>query len=302
MTGEVYPLKSLSASIVQAVAKGGQSTVMVNARRRFPASGIAFEADLVMTADHVVEQDEGITITLADGSSLEASVAGRDPGNDLAVLRSSAAQLTPAEHLTQDVQVGQVVVALGRPSQEGIEASLGIISAVGGPVRTGRGGLLENYLRTDAIPFPGFSGGPLIDLEGRVVGMNTSGLAHGAAISIPANLVWADAENLVKFGYIKRGYLGVRSQLVQLSPDLQNALTRQQETGLLLVWVENGSPAEAGGLIVGDVLVGVDGHPVADHDELMVGLGGETVGKAISIEVLRGGKPFTVQVKVGERK
>lgn len=302
MTGEVYPLKSLSASIVQAVAKGGQSTVMVNARRRFPASGIAFEADLVMTADHVVEQDEGITITLADGSSLEASVAGRDPGKDLAVLRSSAAQLTPAEHLTQDVQVGQVVVALGRPSQEGIEASLGIISAVGGPVRTGRGGLLENYLRTDAIPFPGFSGGPLIDLEGRVVGMNTSGLAHGAAISIPANLVWADAENLVKFGYIKRGYLGVRSQLVQLSPDLQNALTRQQETGLLLVWVENGSPAEAGGLIVGDVLVGVDGHPVADHDELMVGLGGETVGKAISIEVLRGGKPFTVQVKVGERK
>ena len=302
MTGEVYPLKSLSASIVQAVAKGGQSTVMVNARRRFPASGIAFEADLVMTADHVVEQDEGITITLADGSSLEVSVAGRDPGNDLAVLRSSAAQLTPAEHLTQDVQVGQVVVALGRPSQEGIEASLGIISAVGGPVRTGRGGLLENYLRTDAIPFPGFSGGPLIDLEGRVVGMNTSGLAHGAAISIPANLVWADAENLVKFGYIKRGYLGVRSQLVQLSPDLQNALTRQQETGLLLVWVENGSPAEAGGLIVGDVLVGVDGHPVADHDELMVGLGGETVGKAISIEVLRGGKPFTVQVKVGERK
>ena len=302
MTGEVYPLKSLSASIVQAVAKGGQSTVMVNARRRFPASGIAFEADLVMTADHVVEQDEGITITLADGGSLEASVAGRDPGKDLAVLRSSAAQLTPAEHLTQDVQVGQVVVALGRPSQEGIEASLGIISAVGGPVRTGRGGLLENYLRTDAIPFPGFSGGPLIDLEGRVVGMNTSGLAHGAAISIPANLVWADAENLVKFGYIKRGYLGVRSQLVQLSPDLQNALTRQQETGLLLVWVENGSPAEAGGLIVGDVLVGVDGHPVADHDELMVGLGGETVGKAISIEVLRGGKPFTVQVKVGERK
>jgi S1-C subfamily serine protease len=302
MTGEVNPLKSFSASIVQAVAKGGQSTVMVNARRRFPASGIAYEADLIMTADHVVEQDEGITITLADGGSLEASVAGRDPGKDLAVLRSSAAQLTPAEHLTQDVQVGQVVVALGRPSQEGIEASLGIISAVGGPVRTGRGGLLENYLRTDAIPFPGFSGGPLIDLEGRVVGMNTSGLAHGAAISIPANLVWADAENLVKFGYIKRGYLGVRSQLVQLSPDLQNALTRQQETGLLLVWVENGSPAEAGGLIVGDVLVGVDGHPVADHDELMVGLGGETVGKAISIEVLRGGKPFTVQVKVGERK
>jgi S1-C subfamily serine protease len=301
MTNEVNPLKAFSESIVEAVAKGGQSTVMVSARHRFPASGIAYAADLVVTADHVVERDEGITITLADGSSLEASVAGRDPGNDLVVLRTSAAQLPPAEQLTQEARVGQVVVALGRPSQDGVEASLGIISAVGGPVRTGRGGLLEHYLRTDAIPFPGFSGGPLIDTEGRVVGMNTSGLAHGAAISIPANLVWADAENLVKFGYIKRGYLGIRSQLVELTPDLQKSLTRQQATGLLLVTVESGSPSEAGGLIVGDILVGVEGQPVTDHDELMAKLGGETVGKAISIEVLRGGKPFTVQVKVGER-
>jgi S1-C subfamily serine protease len=302
MTSEVNPLYGFSDSIVQAVAKAGQSTVLVNARHRFPASGIAYGVDLVVTADHVVERDEGISITLADGSSLEASVAGRDPGNDLVVLRSKAAQLTPAERLTQEVQVGQVVLALGRPSQEGIEASLGIISAVGGRVRTGRGGLLEHYLRTDAIPFPGFSGGPLIDTEGRVVGMNTSGLAHGVAISIPANLVWADAENLVKYGYIKRGYLGIRSQLVELTPDLQKALTRQQERGLLLVSVENGSPAEAGGLIVGDILVGVTGHAVADHDELMVELSGEAVGKTIPIEVLRGGKPFTAQVVVGERK
>jgi S1-C subfamily serine protease len=194
------------------------------------------------------------------------------------------------------------VIAVGRPSQEGVEASLGIISAVGGPARTGRGGMLERYLRTDATPFPGFSGGPLVNTEGKVVGMNTSGFGHGVAISIPANLVWADAENLVKFGYIKRGYLGIRSQLVELTPDLQKELKRQQETGLLLVSVENGSPAEAGGMIVGDILVGVDGQAVADHDALMVRLSGEVVGKPISIEVLRGGKPFTAQVKVGERK
>jgi len=302
MANVVNPLNAFSDSIIQAVAKAGQSTVMVNARRRIPASGIAYAENLVVTADHVVEQDEGISITLADGSSLEASVAGRDPQNDLAVLRSRAAQLTPAEKLTREVNVGQVVLALGRPSQEGIEASLGIISAVGGPVRTGRGGLLEHYLRTDAIPFPGFSGGPLIDTEGRVAGMNTSGLAHGAAISIPANLVWADAENLVKFGYIKRGYLGIRSQLVELTQDLQEVLTRQQGTGLLLVSVESGSPAGAAGLMVGDILVGIDGHNVADHDELMIRLGGEAVGRAISIEVLRGGKPLTMQVTVGERK
>jgi S1-C subfamily serine protease len=302
MANEINELNAFSDSITQAVKRAGQSTVMVDARRRFPASGIVYAADLVVTADHVVERDEGITVTLADGTSQEAGIAGRDPGNDLVVLRLSGAELTPAEPLSKEAQVGQVVIAVGRPSQEGVEASLGIISAVGGPARTGRGGMLERYLRTDATPFPGFSGGPLVNTEGKVVGMNTSGFGHGVAISIPANLVWADAENLVKFGYIKRGYLGIRSQLVELTPDLQKELKRQQETGLLLVSVENGSPAEAGGMIVGDILVGADGQAVADHDALMVRLSGEVVGKPISIEVLRGGKPFTAQVKVGERK
>jgi S1-C subfamily serine protease len=302
MANEINELNAFSDSITQAVKRAGQSTVMVDARRRFPASGIVYAADLVVTADHVVERDEGITVTLADGTSQEAGIAGRDPGNDIVVLRLRGAELTPAEPLSKEAQVGQVVIAVGRPSQEGVEASLGIISAVGGPARTGRGGMLERYLRTDVTPFPGFSGGSLVNTEGKVVGMNTSGFGHGVAISIPANLVWADAENLVKFGYIKRGYLGIRSQLVELTPDLQKELKRQQETGLLLVSVENGSPAEAGGMIVGDILVGADGQAVADHDALMVRLSGEVVGKPISIEVLRGGKPFTAQVKVGERK
>ena len=135
--------------------------------------------------------------------------------------------------------------------------------------------LLERYLRTDAIPFPGFSGGPLIDTEGRVVGLNTSGLAHGAAITIPAFLAWSDAENLAKYGYIKRGYLGIRSQQVALTADIRKELSREQEAGLLLVSVESGSPAEAGGLIVGDILVAIEGQAIADHDELMVHLSGE---------------------------
>jgi S1-C subfamily serine protease len=195
-----------------------------------------------------------------------------------------------------------VVLALGRPSQEGIEASLGIISAVGGPARTGRGGLLERYLRTDAIPFPGFSGGPLVDTEGSVVGLNTSGLAHGAAITIPAFLAWADAENLAKYGYIKRGYLGIRSEQVELSAEASQALGREQETGLLLVSVEKGSPAEAGGLMVGDILVAINRQPVPDHDTLMVHLGGEAVGKPISVQILRGGQPMEMAVTPGERK
>ncbi len=302
MAAENNSLSALSEALVQAVARAGASTVLVNGRRRLPASGIAYTAELILTADHVVERDEDVSVVLDDGSEVKASIAGRDPGNDLALLRLEKASAKAAEKASQDAKVGQVVIALGRPSLDGIEASLGIVSAIGGPVRTGRGGMLERYLRTDAVPFPGFSGGPLADVEGKIVGLNTSGLAHGAAITIPAFLAWSDAENLAKYGYIKRGYLGIRSQQVELTPEVRKTLNREQEAGLLLVSVEKGSPAEAGGLIVGDILVAIEGQPIADHDELMVHLGGETVGKALSLQILRGGQPVTVPVTVGERK
>ena len=193
------------------------------------------------------------------------------------------------------------MIALGRPNVGGIEASLGIISAISGPVRTGRGGMLERYLLTDSTPFPGFSGGPLIDTKGRVVGLNTSGLAHGASITIPIDLAWKSAEQLEKHGHIKRGYIGIRSQHVSLSQEMKVELDREQETGLLLVSVEENSPASAGGLMVGDILVAIEGHPVADHDELMVGLSGESIGKSTAIEVLRGGKAQSLTVIIGER-
>lgn len=302
MASESNLLSDLSDLMVQAVEKAGESTVLVNARRRFPASGIAYAADLILTADHVVERDEDLSVMLASGTSLSASIAGRDPGNDLALLRLESASLKPAEKASQEARVGEIVLALGRPSQEGIEASFGVVSAIGGPVRTGSGGLLERYLRTDVVPFPGFSGGPLINTQGQVVGLNTSGFTHGASITIPAALAWLDAANLAQYGYIKRGYLGIRSQAVALSPDLSKALGRQQEQGLLLVSVETGSPAEAGGLIVGDILVGIEGQPVTSHDELMVYLTGQAVGKPLSIQVLRGGQPLAVSVTVGERK
>jgi S1-C subfamily serine protease len=302
MSNESNPLTAFSETLVQAVAKAGESTVLVNGRHRMPASGIVYAADLILTADHVVERDEDISVMLANGTNIKATIAGRDPGSDLVLLRLEKTSTTPAEKANHEARVGQVVIALGRPSADGIEASLGIVSAVGGPARTGRGGMLERYLRTDAIPYPGFSGGPLIDTEGKVVGLNTSGLAHGTAITIPAFLAWSDAENLAKFGYIKRGYLGIRSQQVELTPDLRKALGRDQEASLLLVSVERESPAETGGLIVGDILVAIEGQPVIDHDELMVHLSGETVGKSLSLQILRGGQPVTKSVTVGERK
>ena len=302
MSNEPNPLTALSEAMAEAVAKAGAATVMVNARRRFPASGIAYAADLVLTADHVVERDDDISVVLPDGSQLKATVAGRDPGSDLAVLRLERGAASAAQPAPQDPRVGQLALSLGRPTEEGIQASLGIVSAIGGPVRTGRGGLLDRYLRTDATPYPGFSGGPLVDTAGRVIGVNTSGLARGASLAIPVGLAWQIADTLDKHGHVRRGFLGVRSQPVTILSAQQKALGREQSSGLLLVGVEENSPAEAGGLLVGDIIVAISGQPVTDADQLLASLVGDVVGKPVPVQVLRGGQPTVIQVTIGERK
>jgi S1-C subfamily serine protease len=288
--------------MVAAVEKAGAATVTVNARRRMPASGVAYAADLILTAEHVVERDDDIHVGLPDGTSLAGSVAGRDPGSDLALLRLEKPVASIAQPAAQPAKVGQLVLALGRPGSDGVQASLGVVSAIGGPVRTGRGGMLEQYLRTDAIPYPGFSGGPLVDAAGQVVGINTSGLARGAALTIPTALAWGLAEALKTHGHVRRGYLGVRSQPVAIPAAQQAALGRSQEAGLLLVGVESGSPAEAGGMLVGDIIVAIAGQVVTDPDELLASLAGSVVGKPTAVEVLRGGQSASLTVKIGERK
>ena len=292
-------LVELSNSLAAAAEKAAASTLLVNARRRMPASGIAFASDLVLTADHVIEQEDGISVLLADGTEAAAKLAGRDPGSDLAVLRLEKEHAAPAEPAGQ-ASIGQLVLALGRPSNAGIEASLGVISAMGGPLRTPRGSI-DRYIRTDATPYPGFSGGPLVDAEGKVVGVNTSGFGRGVVLTIPAEYAWKVADQLARSGSVKRGFLGVRSEAVELPESAQKELKRSQTTGLLLVSVERKSPAEAAKLIVGDILVGVDGQPVPDHDALFAHLAGDVVGKSVPMEVLRGGKPQVFMVEVGAR-
>jgi len=293
-------LVELSNAMAEAAEKAGTSTVMVNARRRLPATGIAYSADLILTANHVVEREEGITVRLSDGTEVPVTVVGRDYGTDLALLRVERALAKPAE-TAQDAQVGQIVLALGRPSESGIEASLGVVSVVGGPVHT-RHGAIDKYIRTDTTPFPGFSGGPLVDAEGRVLGLNTSGFGHGAAITIPVDLAWKVAEQLAKHGSVRRGYLGVRSQGVEIPEAAQKALKREQTSGLLLVGVESDSPAGAAGLMVGDIIVALDGQPVQDHDELLARLNADVIDKSTPVEVLRGGQPQSINVKIGARK
>ena len=294
-------LVELSDALADAAEKTGKATVLVNARRRMPASGIVYASDLVLTADHVVEREEGIKVILADGAEITARVAGRDAGSDLAVLKLERAAGSVAEVTKSPARLGQIALALGRPSPDGIEASLGTVSAVGGPIRTGRGGMLERYLRTDSISYPGFSGGPLVAADGTVLGLNTSGLANGAAVTVPADIAWRIADTLVKHGRIKRGYLGIRSQAVDLPEASQKTLQREQAMGLLIMGIEKESPAAKGGLIVGDILVGVAGEPVLHHDELFARLNSEVVGKSTPIDILRGGQPQTLNVLIGEK-
>lgn len=289
-------LHDLSNALQAAVEAAGASVVTVAARRRIPASGVVIRPGIVLTASHVVKEDE-IRVTLPGGQELAAELLGRDPFSDLAVLKLAEEAGQPAQ--TAPAQVGQLALALGRPG-EAVQASLGIVSASGGPVPLRRGGVLNAYLRSDAVPYPGFSGGPLVDVEGRVLGINTSGLGWGAGLTIPAELAWETAASIEKNGGAKRGFLGLRSQLVELSAEARKALKREQAAGLLVMSVEEESPAAAAGLIVGDILTGLGGQPLEDHDELMLQLNAHA-GKESTLDVLRGGKPQSLKVAVGEQ-
>jgi S1-C subfamily serine protease len=295
------PLTDFSNGLTSVVEKAGASTILVDARKRYPASGIAYAEDLILTADHVVTREEDIKVGLPDGKTLTATLAGRDPGSDLALLKLAEKALSPAK-TSDDVKVGQLVLALGRPNNAGMQASWGIVTAISGPARTSRGGLLDEYLQTETTPYPGFSGGPLVNTEGEVLGLNTSGLTRGSSLTIPIKVAWRIADALAKHGTVKRGYLGVRTQPVEIAEAARKALQREQGQGLLVLWLEEAGPAEKGGLLVGDILVAISGQPVGDPDDLFAALNSETVGKSIAVEVLRGGRPETVQVTVAERK
>jgi len=295
-------LTNFSDAMADAVEKAAGSVVLVDGRRRFPASGILFAANLVVTADHVVERDEEIHVILADGKELTAEVAGRDPSSDLAVLKLAESVEGVAEVYEGEMRVGEFVLALGRHSTKGIEASLGVVSYINGPVRTHRGGLIERFIRTDAAPLPGFSGGALINSQGQIVGINTSGLSHGNLLTLPASTTWQTAQKLAEHGSIKRGYLGIRSQIVEIPESAFETLGREQKSGLLLVQVEEDSPTAKSDLMAGDIIVGIAGEPVSDHDELASKLTGEIVGKEAKVNVLRVGKHLTVNVTVGERQ
>jgi S1-C subfamily serine protease len=293
-------LAALSEGMAEAVAKAGRSIVRVHGRRRRPGSGVVFAEDLVLTAGHVLEREEDLSVETADGRTLAARFVGRDHSSDLAVLRVEGLGVEAATPVEGEARVGQISLAVASPGRgEGPRATFGIVSSVGGPVRTRRGPRLERYIQTDASPYPGLSGGPLVDVDGDVVGIMVAGWGRGAAFAVPADLAWRVAGTLQERGTVKRGYLGILSQPVRLPDGGRLGLT--QKGGLLVVGVEDGSPADRGGLMVGDIVATLDGQPAEDTDDLLVLLSGERVGRSVPVRVVRGGEPQELNVTVGER-
>jgi S1-C subfamily serine protease len=291
-------LSAVSDQLADAVERAGPAIVQVNGRPRRPSSGVVYAPTLVLAADHAIEREDGVTVQPTAEAPLPAELVGRDAASDLALLRVPGLAHHPARPAMAPGRVGQLVLAVGRPGAAELMASIGIVSAMGGPVRT-RGGLLEQYLRTDATPYPGFSGGALVDARGAVLGILTTGLAGDAALAVPTALAWRLAETLARQGHVPRGWLGIGSQPVRIPASQRGG--RPHERGLLVVELVPDGPAARGGILLGDIVVAVGGHAIDDGETLQALLSGERVGRPVAVDVLRGGTGVRLDVTVGQR-
>jgi S1-C subfamily serine protease len=285
------------ASVVERTAP---AVVRVEGRRRGAASGVVWAENVVVTSQHALEWDENVVIGLPSGETATASVAGRDPGTDLAALRVPTGGLAVAAWSDFDgIKVGHLVLAVSRPGRTA-QARLGIVAALAESWRTPAGGRLERYVQTDIALHPGFSGSALVDAAGRVRALNTTGLLRGTPLAVPTATLRRVVDALLAHGQVRRGYLGIATQPVRLPGALEQQLG--QSTALLISAVQPGSPAERAGLTLGDVLVFLDDHPLTHPSELLPLLDEDRIGTDVRARVLRGSELREVTVAVGERE
>jgi len=295
-------LETISNEFAAAGEKAGGSVVAVHARRWMPTSGVEWKKGVVVTVHHGVQRDEDIKVLLGSGRAVSAKLAGRDPSTDIAVLRieegsSSALQLGDSTSL----RLGHLVLALGRTRRGDLVASSGIVGGISGEWRNRRGGQLDQHIRLDLALYPGFSGGPLLNARGEVVGMNTRGLAHGRAVTVPVATVNRVVEELLNKGHIARPYLGIAMLPVEVPNNLRSTLPTGTQIGLLVTHVENGAPAEKAGVLLGDVVFEVGGKTVEHVDAIQDSLGAARVGEVLQVRVIRAGEITPVSITLGER-
>jgi S1-C subfamily serine protease len=295
-------LVSISNELAKLVEEFQSYVVAVHARAHYPSSGVHWRPGIIVTADHTIGREEDIQVTLPSGKRVEATLAGRDPGTDIAVLNVEGLGSSPAQPEAGDAaKVGELALVVGRSPDSGPNASLGVISALSGPWRTWRGGRLDQYLRLDATLFPNSSGGAVVDCRGRLLGIATSGLSRIAGLAIPASTVNRVADALLERGHVPRGYLGVGVQPVAIPDALRTSLSVTGKTGVMVVRVEPGGPADQAGVLLGDILLGIGDTQIEQIEELQSFSDSGVIGKPVKAKLIRAGALQEVEITVGER-
>jgi S1-C subfamily serine protease len=292
-------LTDLSTQMADVVAAAAPSIVQVQGRRR-PATGIVYAADVVVTTMRALGREDGLRVRQHEGRAFDAELAGWDPTTSVAVLRVPGLQGDALSPTTSQPRVGNLALAVARSWSNALTASAGIVSVIGGPLPTGRRRAIDQVIRTTAPMHDGFAGGAFLDASGELLGVATAAEIRGLGVIIPAAIAWKAAAAVLEHGGMKRGYLGIAGQPVTL-PEAQRADTDHGDDALLVTAVTTGSPAARAGLLVGDVILALDGHPIESPEDLLDLLVGDRVGHDATVRVLRGGAPRDIVVTVGER-
>jgi S1-C subfamily serine protease len=290
----------LSERLAAVVEEAGRSVVRVEGRRGAPASGVAAGADgVIVTANHTLERDDEIGIGLPDGRFATAVLLGRDPTTDVAALRVEEASLSQARWEEDPVlKAGHLLLAVSRPGRSA-RASLGVVNAFGEGWRTPAGGRIDRYIQSDIALQAGFSGSLLVDVSGRALGMNTSSLLRGGSLAVPAATVHRVVRQLVAHGGIRRGFFGVGVYPVRLPLDARERA--DSSVALLVHSVQPGGPAEKAGVLLGDAICSIDGHPTGGPSDLVAVLEEDRIGTEAAVRILRAGEIVDLRIVIGAR-
>lgn len=299
MTEPNNPLVALSDHTADVVERIANSIVAVHGGGRRSSSGIHWRSGVIVTAQEALERDEGVKLTLPGGRHVEASLVGRDPTTDVAVLRFPPDGLAPAAPTSVSLRAGQAVLAVGS-HEGGPLAAAGIVAFAGGPWQSLRGGTIDSLIRLDMTLSAAGEGGALIDAGGRIVGMTVLGPRH-RALAIPSSTIDRTVDLLLARGHVFRGYLGTGLQAVARQRQTAAADTASGARGVLVVSLDPAGPSARAGMLVGDIITTWSGKPIDRVREVFRLLGPESIGNTVALGLLRGGAPSEIKVVIGER-
>jgi S1-C subfamily serine protease len=293
-------LSALSNDLANVVEAAGRAVVAVHGRPRGGSSGVLWKPGLVVTAEHSLRREDDIRVTLPNGTTVSAELAGADPGTDLAVLKLPAEDHPVIEAAAAPMR-GAIVLAVGRTRETGPNATLGIVSALGPGWNTWRGGHVDQYVRLDLHLYSGSTGGAIVDFAGKVIGIATPALSRIAPLAIPAATVDRILAALLEKGRIPRPYLGVGLQPIALPEHLKERLDLKAAGGLIVLTIEEGAAAASAGVLIGDIVVAIDGEITREWKDLQAVLSTGSVGRRITLTIIRGGEKRDLNLLVGEK-